>query len=388
MELEFTGTPGNNSNQAAFVNACVNSTQAGADAYDIFCGYSMTGATVMTLGASQNLAGYEVMEFDKPWWPKSLMSKANINGGVYFASGDISTNFLYMMYHTIFNKDMLLDLHNMNASELYNFAYEGQWTLDKLIELSQGIYLDQDSDLFASEGDRYGVVATNVHFDPFYAGSDLNTVEINDAGELFLSPDLFSQKTVDLLEKLCDLLHTSGEAYIKKSLPLFAAGQALFIIDRTYVISKSFADADFSLGILPIPKYDADQEAYRTCLGFGYTMYMLSAAAPDAEAAAATLELMAYQSYLNITPALFEESMKLRYADQSDDAFMFDIIRDGVDIDIARIFTTQLEKMSYSIFRNAVNNNGAGSYMSQQKVYEKTLNKKITDINESIKNLK
>ena len=117
-------------------------------------------------------------------------------------------------------------------------------------------------------------------------------------------------------------------------------------------------------------------------------MYMLSAAAPNAEAAAATLELMAYQSYLNITPALFEESMKLRYADQSDDAFMFDIIRDSVDIDVARLFTMQLDKMSYSIFRNAVNGNAAGSYISQQKVYEKTLNKKLADINDILKNLK
>jgi hypothetical protein len=41
-------------------------------------------------------------------------------------------------------------------------------------------------------------------------------------------------------------------------------------------------------------------------------MNMLSSAAPDSEAAAATLELMAYQSYLNVTPALFEESMKVR----------------------------------------------------------------------------
>jgi hypothetical protein len=97
---------------------------------------------------------------------------------------------------------------------------------------------------------------------------------------------------------------------------------------------------------------------------------------------------MAYQSYLNVTPALFEESMKLRYADQSDDAFMFDIVREGVDIDVARLFTTQLEKMSYSIFRNAVNNNGAGSYMSTQKAHERALNKKILDINETLKNLK
>lgn len=388
VELSFTGTPGNNANQSSFVNACINSTQSGADAYDIFCGYTMTGATLMTSGVTQDLTDYDIMEFDKPWWPKSLISKANINGGIYFASGDISTNFIHMMYLTIFNKDMLLDFHNLNAETLYNLAYDGQWTLDKFIELTDGVFLEQDGDNIVSEGDRFGVVVTQVHFDPFYAGSNLTTVEVNDDGELVLSADLFSQKTVDLLEKLCDLLHVSGDAYIKKSEPLFAAGQALFTIDRPYVISRSFTNTSFSFGILPIPKYDTDQENYRTCLGFGYTMYALSTAAPNPDAAAATLELMAYQSYLNVTPALFEESMKLRYADQSDDAFMFDIIRESVDIDVARLFTTQLEKMSYSIFRTAVNNNGAGSYISQQKIYENSLNRKITDINEILKNLK
>lgn len=387
VTLNFTGTPGNYNNQTDFVNACVNSTQAGADAYDLFCGYTMTGATLMTQGVTQDLTDYDIMEFDKPWWPSSLISKATVNGGIYFASGDISTNFIHMMYLTIFNKDMLMDLHNMSAETLYDLAYEGQWTLDKLIELSEGVFLEHDGDNTASEGDRFGVVVTNVHFDPFYAGSDLTIIELNEEGELTLSNDLFSQKTVDLLEKLCNLLHVSGDAYIKKSEPLFAAGQALFIIDRPYVISRSFTDTSFSFGILPIPKYDTNQENYRTCLGFGYTMYMLSTAAPNAEAAAATLELMAYQSYLNVTPALFEESMKVRYADQSDDAFMFDIIRDTVDIDVARLFTMQLDKMSYSIFRNAVNGNAAGSYISQQKVYDRSLGKKISDINETLKNL-
>jgi ABC-type glycerol-3-phosphate transport system substrate-binding protein len=388
VNLEYVGTPGNNSNMGSFVNACVNSTQAGADAYDMFCGYSMTGATLMTQGVTQDLTDYEIMEFDKPWWPKSLISKATVREGIYFASGDISTNFIHMMYLVLFNKEMLLDLHNMNPEALYNSVYEGQWTLDKFIELTNGIYLDQDGDNTPSEGDRYGAVATNVHFDPFYAGSGLTTVEVNEDGDLVLSADLFSQKTVDLLEKLCELLHTSGNAYIKKSEPLFAAGQALFIVDRPYIITRSLTATNFNFGILPIPKYDTDQESYRTCLGFGYTMYMLSTAAQNPEAAAATIELLAYQSYLNVTPALFEESMKLRYADQSDDSFMFDLIRDGVDIDIARLFSTQLEKMSYSIFRNAVNNNGAGSYMSQQKAYEKSLNRKINDLNEGFKNLK
>ena len=241
--------------------------------------------------------------------------------------------------------------------------------------------------LLISEADRYGAVVTNVHFDPFYAGSGLTTIDVNEEGNLVLSPDLFSQKTVDLLEKLCNLLHTSGNAYIKKSEPIFAAGNALLIVDRPYIITRSLTNIDVNFGILPIPKYDTNQEEYRTCLGFGYTMYMLSTAANNPEAAAATLELMAYQSYLNVTPALFEESMKMRYADQSDDSFMFDLIRDGVEIDIARLFTTQLDKMSYSIFRNAVNNNAAGSYISQQKAYEKSINRKITDINEGFNSL-
>ena len=281
-----------------------------------------------------------------------------------------------------------MDIHKMNADELYDLAYDGKWTLDKFIELCGGVFLEMDGDNVAGEGDRYGAVVTNVHFDPFYAGSNLNTIEINENGEFSLSSDLFSQKTVDLLEKLCNLFHVSGDAYIKKSEPLFASGQALFIIDRPYVITRSFTSTDFAFGILPIPKYDTDQEKYRTCLGFGYTMYVLSTAAQSAEAAAATLELLAYQSYLHVSPALFEESMKTRYADQSDDAYMFDIIRDCVDIDIARLFTMQLDKMSYSIFRNAVNGNGAGSYISQQKVYEKNLDRKITEINETLKNLK
>lgn len=388
VTLEFTGTPGDNSDMGSFVNVCVNSTQAGADAHDLFCGYSMTGATLMTRGATQDLTDYEIMEFDKPWWPKSLISKATIRDGIYFASGDISTNFIHMMYLVMFNKDMLADIHNIGAEALYELAYNGTWTLDKLIELTEGTYVDQDGDNTASETDRYGLVVTNVHFDPFYAGSGLTTVDVNADGNLVLSPDLFSQKTIDLLDKLCNVLHVSGNAYIKKSQPVFAAGNALFIVDRPYIITRTLTDTDFSFGILPIPKYDAEQESYRTCLGFGYTMYMLSTAAPNPEAAAATLELMAYQSYLNVTPALFEESMKLRYADQSDDSYMFDLIRDGVDIDVARLFSTQLEKMSYSIFRNAVNNNGAGSYISQQKAYEKTLNRKITDINAGFDKLK
>ena len=90
IELEFTGTPGSNPKMAEYVNVCVNNTQSGADACDIFAGYSMTGATLTTEGVTQNLAEYEYMEFDKPWWPKSLVDTVTImRDGNYITTLDV-----------------------------------------------------------------------------------------------------------------------------------------------------------------------------------------------------------------------------------------------------------------------------------------------------------
>ena len=388
VTLEFYGIPGAYEQQKDFVNTCINSLQAGADAYDLFCGYSMTGATLAVEGAVQDMTQYPILEFDKPWWPESLISKATINDGIYFASGDIAPSFLYMMYLIVFNKDLFTDFHKLQANDLYSLVYDGKWTIDRLIEFTQGVYLDQDGDNSSSEADRYGLVITTVPFDSFYTASDLYTVELDKDGAFVMSDDLFSQKTVDLLDKVCNLLHTSGDAYIKTDTAHFKTGNSLFIIQAASITANHLTDVDFTYGVLPMPKYSDDQENYRTALSFPYTMYMISASAPDAEAAAATIELLAYQSYVNVTPAIFEESMKLRYADQSDDAFMFDIIRENVVIDIGRLLTTQLDNMSFSIFRNAVNNNTAGSYMSAQKVYQKNFAKKLETITKKLDDLK
>ncbi len=387
VTLEFFGIPGAYEQQKDFVNTCINSLQAGADAYDLFCGYSMTGATLAVEGALQNMADYPILEFDKPWWPESLISKATINDGIYFASGDIAPSFLYMMYLVVFNKDLFTDFHKLQANDLYELVYEGKWTIDRLIEYTQGVYLDQDGDNSASEADRYGLVITSVPFDSFYTASDLYTVELDKDGAFVMSEGLFSQKTVDLLDKVCNLLHTSGDAYIKQDTAHFKTGNSLFIIQAASITANHLTDVDFTYGVLPMPKYNEDQASYRTALSFPYTMYMISASAPDAEAAAATIELLAYQSYIHVTPAIFEESMKLRYADQSDDAFMFDKIRESVVIDIGRLLSTQLDNMSFSIFRNAVNNNTAGSYMSAQKVYAKNFAKKLETITDKLDKL-
>ena len=387
ITLEFTGTPGNYNNQSAFINQCVNSTQSGADAHDFFCGYSMTGATLMCEGIAQDLTDYSIIEFDKPWWPASLIEKATIKDGVYFASGDISTNFIYMMYLCVFNKDLFTDVTQLDAKTLYEAVDNGEWTLDKFIEYSTGLYVDVNGDSTANQGDRFGFVSSNIHFDAFYTSANLYTVVPAEDGNIKLSDDLFSEKTQNLLTKMCSFLHESGECFFSSDQDIFAAGEALFDINRAQITNKKLTSTSFSYGILPVPKYDTEQENYYTCMAFPFTTYVLSTASTHSEAAAATLELMAYQSYMLITPALFEEAMKLRYADQSDDSFMFDLIRESVVIDLGRLLTTKLNNLSYSLFRSAMNNNQAGSWTSLKNANSKLFNRSITDINKSLEKL-
>ena len=387
ITLEFVGTPGNYNNQSAFVNACINSTQSGADAHDFFCGYSMTGATLMCQGIAQDLTGYSIIEFDKPWWPSSLIEKATIKDGVYFASGDISTHFLYMMYLCVFNKDLYNEVTQLEPKTLYEAVDAGEWTLDKFIELGSGVYVDQNGDNTPNQGDRFGFVSSNIHFDAFYTAANLFTVVPAEDGSIKLSDDLFSEKTQNLLTKMGAFLHESGDCLFSSDQDIFAAGEALFDINRAQITNKKLTATSFSYGILPVPKYDAEQEEYYTCMAFPFTTYVLSTASTHSEAAAATLELMAYESYMQITPALFEEAMKLRYADQSDDSFMFDLIRETVVIDLGRLLTNRLDNLSYSLFRSAMNNNQGSSWASLEKANTKLFNRKITDINKAIEQL-
>ncbi len=390
ITLEFTGIPGSFQKLTEFVNTCVNSTQSGADAHDIFAGYSMSGATLTTQGVTQDMTKYDIMEFDKPWWPSTLIEKATINDGIYFASGDISTTYLYMMYSCFFNKNMFKDLVG-ETSELYDLVYDGTWTVDKMIEFATGIYSDTNGDNAVNEGDRFGFTTSNVHLDSFYTGAGLSTVVTDDGGNLVLSEDLFSQRTIDLLTKLCAFLHDSGESSIMSSTDnsatQFAESQALFASARLRLGELFMTNSDFTYGLVPAPKYDTDQKDYRTCIAFGYSMYLLSEASPDPEAAAATLELMAYQSYLLTTPALFDQSMKLRYSDASDDSAMYDIIRENVVIDVGRLFSSQLSNLSYSIFRNAVTSNAPGSYASTKAAQEKMFQRSLDKVNDAISKL-
>ena len=391
IEFVWTGTPGNNSNQQPYVQTVINDANSGGE-YEIYAGYSMTAATLTLQGYTRDLMDLEHLNFDMPWWPASLTETTTIKDSLYFCSGDISTNLIHNIYCVFFNQNMASEL---NTADLYALVNDGKWTIDKMAEYGALAYSDLNGDAITNTEDRFGIALTsNVYFDAFFLGAGLRTVSKDDEGNLVMAKEFSSDKTVQTIEKVIDIFHHNNYAAATATLSsvdknIFSSGRTLFLID-TFCTAATFQSADSSLsyGVLPLPKLDETQENYATSMGFPYTLYSVSRLLSDekAQIMGAVLECMASESHRQVTPALFELTMKLKYASSENDSHVYDLIRNSVYIDIGRVFCTPLNNLTYSLFRNACTE-GQTNWTSRIKGESKAFGKKLTGITQTLDEL-
>ncbi len=374
LKLNYVLEPGSNPNQGTWVKSIENSIRAGDQAYDVAAGYSMAGATLAYDHMLLDLADQPYLNFDKPWWPKSLMEEATCGGKLYFCSGDISTYMIYYMYATYFNKQMVED-HGL--TDPYTLVHEGKWTLDTMLSMASGVYEDVNGDGKKDDGDRYGMVLHTTYSDPFFFGVGLRTTEKNADDIPVLAASFGGERTHWLLQTLVgffdtnDGLMVSGLDGYTIGDNLFKEGRALFTVNEFQYVAIKIRDAEIDYGILPIPKYDEAQQEYSTVMSFPYSLYGIPADAKDPAMSAALMECLASESYRTVTPALFETGMKVKYATDNESAQMFDIIRETIVFDFGRVFTNSMNSMTFSLFRDALSSK-KDNWIS---IYEKNENK-------------
>ena len=327
VNFDFFEIPGAWANRDSFNQTIQSSILAGDGAYDILAGYSMCIASISASGLLQDLASTEYLDFDQPWWS------------------------------------------------------------DSLIEMSQGVYSDLDGDGKKSTGDRFGTVLPYIYIDAFYFSSGLNTTDIV-KGVPQISADYSGERVQNLLEYLCGQMHNTDDNYLAPDTiderNTFMHGNTLFGIHNLNFAKGNLRDVNFDYGILPMPKYDEAQSEYCTITGFPYSLYSIPLDAPDADMSSAVLEAMASASYREVSPALFEVAMKVKYTTDDDSARMYDLIRETIMFDFGRVFTDNLDSLTYGLFRNAVRDNST-SWMSVYESNKARLESMLGDVISSFK---
>ena len=374
--FDYIGILGNYNNNANYL-AAVQNAASGGETYDIYAAYSMTTANVAYNGFARNLTQYEVLDFTAPWWPAELINEAAYKGKLYIASGDISTNLLYMMYTFFFNKNMLDEYHLENP---YDLIDSNNWTFDKLVEMASVMGTPDASQPY------YGMVLTsNIHIDAFSWAAGLRVIDRADDGSLVISDTFTGEKMEEVARRTTEFLHQPANA--SNSSTKFEEGAALFTAERARYANRKLADVDFEYGICPMPKYNSDQENYVTCMAFPFTLYAISITSEQPAAAAAALECLASESYRTVTPALFELTMKYKYSKESKAAEMFDIIRRTVVFDIGRLFCTNLENVPYNLFRSTCDASVYSSITTKYKGVRKGFENNVAKLNAALDGL-
>ena len=395
VTFEWTEQAGNNSNRKNFLTY-VQTCYSGGTYYDIIATYSRTSAMLLTAGLIQNLNAIDdsYINTAQPWWPESMVETCSIDDSLFFVSGDISTNILHFMYAIYYNMDLL---KNLQLEDPIALVDNKEWTLDKLIEMTSGLYSDDDQSGSPSADDFYGFCSSYFHLDAFYTGSGLKLVEDDKDGIIKISDDFYSQKSIDLADKL-GAWFGQGDCYVSRRADSFDEdepffnGKAVFIQNRVYMADSEYQggvgpmrQVDWEFGILPTPLYDKDQADYITLLGNPITLWSVMTNAKDPQMSTAVIECLASEGYRKTSPALFENNMKYRYtpdnAGKGDGARMFDLIREKISFDLGRIFSESLSYMSEMPSDAAANRTSWATISKQQ---QKALNKAIVNLNKSL----
>ncbi len=360
---------------------------AGTNEINLIATYSWNPATYLVNGFLGNMSSLPHLDLESPWWNQSVLEKNSVYGKVYFATGDIAPSYIGVTYGMFFNKKIVSEYHLEDPYELYD---KGEWTLENMIALSKKVGEDVDGFGTKNTGDKFGFATSHVPLDAFLQGSGVLTVENEADGSLKVGEDFGSEKAQSLLETMVNFNKTEACLFSSTTDTLFedswVAGDVLFILEEFDSVKDWVIAGMDSFGVLPMPKYDENQTEYYTIPGFYHTVWCVPIAMASDESTGAVLEVMASESYRNVTPAYFENLFQKRFSDDYREAEMFGAIKDSVVIDAGRLFQSQLNSDTWMPYRNAMFS-GSTSWMSAYKGFKDMLKERIGRVNEFIAGL-
>ncbi|MBR7097882.1 MAG: hypothetical protein IKC59_00575 [Clostridia bacterium] len=342
VELSFNRSlQGGNSGRQAYTEAVERALMTGTK-YDLIACYSMNASNLAADDFLINLNEQSVLDFDKPWWPTQLLETSTINDKLYFASGSISTASIMQSLVIAVNLDMLRSYGLDDPREVVS---DGDWTMNKFYEMCTDTYVDHNKEVDGKDaGDKFGFVTIDsVVGDAFLISNGLKYLSTDDDGKIIIAPEFKGQKIHDLSESLIQKFKTDDFYYsTTASTKPFTEQRAIFMGIAFDTLVEIKADIGFEYGYLPFPKADDNQENYRTCVGFPFTMWCIPQQAADYQRSAYVMECLASEGYRQVQPEVYQE-VKYRLGSDALNAEMFEIIIASMSNDIGRIFHDEFE---------------------------------------------
>ncbi len=342
----------------AALNAFTNAVSAGDDAYDLAMLLERRAFALTNKGYFMDIASLEHVNLDKPYWFGDINDTINFSDATYLSYGSANIG-LYDMTHVLcFNKNMAT---NLGLESPYDLVLEGTWTIDKLQEMGKAAMQDKDGDGAWGMDDVYGLVgATNALPVNFLASARQRTIVKGADGTVEIA--LLSNPMIEeIFTRVSDMCWENGFWYTKttdsnsywRTESFFQEDQALFA-DHTFYSTIALREMVSDFGIVPFPKYTAEQESYGVMVEAGTRTMTVPVTIQNPKLSGAVLETLHYLSWRDVMPAYYEVTLKQKVSRDNVSAQMLDIIMDSICYDLGMtMFNDNVKDGIFSgLFRN------------------------------------
>lgn len=314
-----------------------NAMMANEDAYDVVIPHArFVFSTYAMNGLCLDWQDLKYIDLDKPYWYQDARKSFTICGRLFGMVGDIDYDCLGRTKCMYFNKKLLQDFDLDSPYELVN---SGKWTMDVFEKMVRSVKQDLNGDgKIEIENDQlgYGTTWWGGPINVLYAGNQ-RVCDLDEDGQLVLTMN--TPKTVELFDKYFALFDgedcflncsDQGGAVVGDA---FKQGR-LFIQDGTLSSAEGLRDMEIDFGIIPWPKLDESEDAYRTGVDAGCNMLLVPVCATDPDRTSVILELMCYEGYKTIIPAYYDIALETKASRDEDSAAMIDLIRESGLFDV------------------------------------------------------
>jgi len=364
-------------------NVVGQSIMAGDDAWHIVFTHSLFGVNTYVIEDQlYNMEALPYVDFAAPWWDQKSIEYFKIGDEVYYGRGDLV---LTTTEVTLFNKDIAEDYQ---LPDHYEMVRQGKWTYDTFLSEVNMVSEDLNGDGAITYEDKVGFTAElteRLCGLPFSFGIHLSEVTENGLEFTF-----WNEKYMDLYSKTLALITDTAhsQAFFRGATPadkrlLFSSGNALFtFVDGGEIVGLRDVEMDF--GVLPMPKYDENQENY--CCYAWPTFVCVPTTIQNVEKVGAGLECFAYESQ-PVMKAYMMDLLRGKAARDEESVEMFDLIYDSQVIDIAASylgFNPNTNKFFYMWSNNI--SGKKDSIASEYEKYKQAAEAELADLYETIIN--
>ncbi len=351
-----------------------NMVMSGEDAYEMIYGHVVGTCNNALVGDYLNLHTVPNLNFDAPWWPAQSVNEMTIYDCMYTICSSATINQLASAKMVFFNKDLLTEYQKEMP---YEWVKNGEWTIDKLIGETEGIFNDTNGDGKKDMYDVFGYTTISMQ-NGFFVSCDTPILAPTADGGKEIS--VMTERTVALVEKLYSWYYESQGAFMASNdankehwvANVFGAGNALYTWGKLNHSSLYYRDADIRYGILPQPMYDEQQDAY---MAFACpSLFSIPITCSNTEFAGLVFEALTYYGYYDVIPVYYETTLQGKIADAPEDVEMLEIINDALTVSFAYCYDNW-EGFAHFLSGNLMNFSETGGNKDVASLYQKNLPK-------------